>query len=109
MHITKSFSNFVIIMSKVRKKASPKPIPKSEPKKREEPKPELNPIIVVEEELEKPKKEKGETVKFIRISIDASREERQVFNERVIKGEIKLSYYSIDGKKGYHYYKIIKG
>ena len=46
--------------------------------------------------------------KYIKISADAKSEEFKALGERVQKGEIKWSYYVMEGEKGFHYYIILK-
>lgn len=124
-------------MSADRKKITPKPVNKVEPKKRVEPKKIEKPKSVkkVEEkkrvdpkkvlkptpkkreevvkkpeqpkETEKPKAKRSED-KYIRIALDATSDERKIFSDRVAKGEIKLAYFAVENDKGYHYYLVIK-
>lgn len=47
-------------------------------------------------------------LKFVRLALDANADERRAINERVAKGELKLSYYATDNDKGYHYYEVLK-
>jgi len=91
-----------------RKKVKLKEIPKVEPKKREKPMPELNPISEPEtvQEQKKPRAKPSQN-KYIRLALDAKIEERKEFSDKVKNGELSLAYYATDGDKGYHYYLVI--
>jgi hypothetical protein len=120
-----------------RKKVTPKPINKSQPKKRVEAKKVIKPKSNVENKTEnkkrvEPKKivkqvpkkreappKKQETTinkpkvkksddKYVRIALDATSDERKSFTDRVAKGELKLAYFAVENDKGYHYYLVIK-
>jgi len=100
-------------MSTERKKIDKKPSLKLESKKRfettpskgvESPKQDLvKKIIPLLEE-----KVKRTENKYVRLALDAKKEERIEFSEKVYKGELKLAYYASDNDKGYHYYLVIK-
>jgi hypothetical protein len=101
-------------MSNERKKVQPKPIVKTEPKKREVP--VKTPVVKVEPKKpvvketpkpEEPKQKKSEN-KYVRIALDVKGEERNAIVERVKNGELKLAYYATENDKGYHYYLVIK-
>ena len=83
------------------KKEAPKPVEVKKEIKKEEPKP----VEVKKEVKEVEKKVKPQT-QYLRIAIDAPNEERKELNARVLKGELRVAYYAIDGNKGYHYYQI---
>jgi len=109
-------------MSIERKKAQPKPIVKSEPKKRvvaeetpivvEETKPKVvakQPIKPeVKTEAEETVKVKKAENKYERIFVEAKAEEKAKIAERVKNGELKYAFYATDGDKGYHHYLVIK-
>jgi len=48
------------------------------------------------------------SLKFIRISLDADMEERKKISDKLSKNEIKLQFFGVDGNKSYHYYLEIK-
>ena len=97
------------MMGKERKKVKSKPVPIVEPKKREKPKPELNPIV---EPIVEPKKPRAKTSDDIYVKlavVGCTNDERIKVSDGVQKGELKLAYYTTENDKGYHYYlKIIK-
>jgi hypothetical protein len=75
----------------VKRKSEPKkPIKKEEPKKKEPP-----------VRVNKP-------TDFIRIAENATKEERDKISKMILKGEVTMGFYGIDGKIGYHYYRKIK-
>lgn len=47
-------------------------------------------------------------MKFIKLAINADSSQRKEISNKISKGEIKLSYFAIDGDNSYHYYQIIK-
>jgi len=100
-------------MAQERKKTEPKPIVKTEPKKRvsepvakETPKKEVKVQQKVEEPVES--KTKRSENKYVRIALDAKAEERNEFSQKVKNGELKYAFYATDNDKGYHYYLVIK-
>ena len=101
-------------MSEERKKATPKPVVKVEPKKKVEPevivvvKPVVEPKIVLNTDDTSEVKVKRAENKYVRISLDAKAEERSEFSAKVKSGEIKYAYYATDSDKGYHYYIVLK-
>jgi len=94
-------------MSIERKKAQPKPIVKTEPKKRGLSEEKL---IVAKEliKLEEVVKVKKSENKYERICTEAKAEERTKFYEKVKNDELKYAFYATDGDKGYHHYLVIK-
>jgi hypothetical protein len=115
-------------MSEERKKATPKPVAKVEPKKRVEPevivetpkkkvepkqpvvKPEVKkvePKIVLNTDDTDVKVKRAEN-KYVRVALDAKAEERNQFTAKVKNGELKYAYYATDSDKGYHYYLVLK-
>lgn len=107
-------------MSAERKKAEKKPVPKVEPKKRVEATPVskvepkkrvvTKPVVkeIVNPTIEATEKVKRSENKYVRIAYDAKPEEKNEFNEKVQKGELKLACYAVDGDKAYYYYLVIK-
>jgi hypothetical protein len=87
-----------------RKKVEKKPVLKVEPKKRDTP--IEVPKIEVKENVE-PKPKRSEN-KYVRISIEATNEERKAFNEKFKSGDIKFAYCGIENDKLYHYFLILK-
>ena len=88
-----------------RKKVEKKPVSKVEPKKREVKLPEFE-VEKVEEPVE-PKTKRSEN-KYVRISIEATNEERKAFNVKFKVGEIKFAYCGVENDKLYHYYIVLK-
>lgn len=106
-------------MAKERKKVELKPAAKPVvPKKREkleteiEDKPVIKPQTVeepkpTEEEIVKEKRKKTD-FKTVRIALNADIEQRKQFVDRMVKGELTMAYFAIDGDVGYHYYYVNK-
>jgi hypothetical protein len=102
-------------MSEERKKATPKPVAKVEPKKRVEPKvveevksKPIEPKIVLNTDDTSEVKVKRAENKYVRVALDAKAEERNSFTTKVKNGELKYAYYATDSDKGYHYYLVLK-
>ena len=73
--------------------------------------PEPVKIEPVVDEIPEAKKVKPKSLdKYIRFTFKELSESNtiQTINRRVIAGEIKYAYYSIDNDIGYHYYIVIK-
>jgi len=51
---------------------------------------------------------KNKTYEYVRVSENAKNARFAEMGERVQKGELKWSYYAIDGNVGYHYYRKLK-
>lgn len=92
-------------MAKERKKAKSKPVPTIEPKKRQHPLPELNPIIEIipEPEIKKTRAKPSDDV-YVKIAMGGSADEHRKINDGVQNGELTLAYYTVENDKGYHYY-----
>jgi len=51
---------------------------------------------------------KNKTYEYVRVSENAKKARFVEMGERVQNGELKWSYYAIDGNVGYHYYRKLK-
>ena len=51
---------------------------------------------------------KNKTYEYVRVSENAKNTRFVEMGEKVQKGELKWSYYAIDGNVGYHYYRKLK-
>lgn len=94
-------------MGNERKKATSKPVPIIEPKKRQNPLPELNPIIELEPEIKKQRAKPCDDV-YVKIAMGSNSLENRKISDSIQNGELKLAYYTVENDKGYHYYLKIK-
>lgn len=46
-------------------------------------------------------------MKFVRLETNSTKEKRKEISDKVVKGQLKLSHFAIDGEKSYHYYQVL--
>jgi len=84
-------------LQKAKKRAAAKrTVTKTEPK---------IPIKVPKKKSEVPPSKINKPTDFIKLGTKATSEERDVINRKILKGELKMAFYGIDGDVGYYYYR----
>ena len=46
-------------------------------------------------------------MKFVRLATNAPTEKRKEVADKITKGQLKLSYFAVDGESSYHYYEVM--
>jgi len=95
-------------MAKERKKVERKPIAVVKPKQREV----QSTTSIIKEPVETMVSDNSEitklNLKFVKLCDGAKQEEAKEIGDRVQRGELKWSHFSVDGNKNCHHYLIIK-
>jgi hypothetical protein len=95
-------------MTKERKKAVIKPAATPIVPKKREITVETQQPKIIEEPIVKEERKRKSDFKTIRVASNADIEERKHISDRVVKGELTLAYYAVDGDNSYHYYFVNK-
>lgn len=46
-------------------------------------------------------------MKFVRLATNAPLDKRKEIADKITKGQLKLSYFAVDGELSYHYYEVL--
>ena len=46
-------------------------------------------------------------MKFVRLATNATSDKRKEVADKITKGQLKLSYFAVDGELSYHYYEVL--
>lgn len=61
--------------------------------------------IKVPTKIESPTYKINKPSDFVKIGINSTQTERDVINKKILKGELKMAFYGVDGNTGYYYYR----